>query len=108
MEPLLLPGKKLTPVQLTGVKMQELFETLLGQMERSTVDSMVHTGLALHEMLALCAQSILAEAETTSARQVILQAVETLATSVKNLSKADPGVHGLCGKEWHHHRQALY
>ena len=44
----------------------------------STVDSMVHTGLALHEMLALCAQSILAEAETTSARQVILQAAETL------------------------------
>lgn len=44
----------------------------------STVDSMVTTGLALHEMLALCAQSILAEAETTSARQVILQAVETL------------------------------
>lgn len=44
----------------------------------STVDSMVTTGLALHEMLALCAQSILAEAETTSARQVILQAAETL------------------------------
>ena len=78
MEPLLLPGKKLTPVQLTGVKMQEYFEMLLGQMEHSTVDSMVHTGLALHEMLALCAQSILAEAETTSARQVILQAAETL------------------------------
>ena len=78
MEPLLLPGKKLTPVQLTGVKMQELFEMLLGQMEHSTVDSMVTTGLALHEMLALCARSILAEAETTSARQVILQAVETL------------------------------
>ena len=54
MEPLLLPGKKLTPVQLTGVKMQEYFETLLAQMERSTVDSMVTTGLALHEMLALC------------------------------------------------------
>ena len=78
MEPLLLPGKKLTPVQLTGVKMQEYFEMLLGQMERSTVDSMVHTGLALHEMLALCAQSILAEAETTSTRQVILQAAETI------------------------------
>ena len=78
MEPLLLPGKKLTPVQLTGVKMQEYFEMLLGQMERSTVDSMVPTGLALHEMLALCAQSILAEAETTSARQVILQAAEIL------------------------------
>ena len=44
----------------------------------STVDSMVTTGLALHEMLALCAQSILAEAETTSARQVILQAAEIL------------------------------
>lgn len=44
----------------------------------STVDSMVTTGLALHEMLALCAQSILAQAETTSARQVILQAAETL------------------------------
>ena len=78
MEPLLLPGKKLTPVQLTGVKMQELFETLLGQMERSTVDSMVTAGLALHEMLALCARSILAQAEATSARQVILQAAETL------------------------------
>ena len=78
MEPLLLPGKKLTPVQLTGVKMQEYFETLLAQMERSTVDSMVTTGLALHEMLALCARSILAEAETTSTRQVILQAVETI------------------------------
>ena len=75
---LLLPGKKLTPVQLTGVKMQELFETLLGQMERSTVDSMVTMGLALHEMLALCARSILAQAEATSARQVILQAAETL------------------------------
>ena len=78
MEPLLLPGKKLTPVQLTGVKMQEYFEMLLGQMERSTVDSMVTAGLALHEMLALCARSILAQAETTSARQVILQAAETL------------------------------
>ena len=78
MEPLLLPSKKLTPVQLTGVKMQEYFEMLLGQMERSTVDSMVTMGLALHEMLALCARSILAEAETTSARQVILQAAETL------------------------------
>ena len=51
---------------------------LLGQMEHSTVDSMVTTGLALHEMLALCARSILAEAETTSTRQVILQAVETI------------------------------
>ena len=78
MEPLLLAGKKLTPVQLTGVKMQEYFETLLAQMERSTVDSMVTAGLALHEMLALCARSILAQAEATSARQVILQAVETL------------------------------
>ena len=71
-------GKKLTPVQLTGVKMQEYFETLLAQMERSTVDSMVTTGLALHEMLALCARGILAQAEATSARQVILQAAETL------------------------------
>lgn len=71
-------GQKLTPVQLTGVKMQEYFETLLAQMERSTVDSMVTTGLALHEMLALCARGILAQAEATSARQVILQAAETL------------------------------
>ena len=78
MEPLLFPVKKLTPVQITGVKMQEYFETLLGQMERSTVDSMVTAGLALHEMLALCARSILAQAEATSARQVILQAAETL------------------------------
>ena len=78
MEPLLLAGKKLTPVQITGAKMQELFETILGQMERGNVDSMVQIGLALHGMLALCARSILAEAETTSTRQVILQAAETL------------------------------
>ena len=83
MEPLLLPGKKLTPVQLTGVKMQELFETLLGQMERSTVDSMVTMGLALHEMLALCARSILAQTEATSARQVILQAAAKASWSAK-------------------------
>lgn len=90
MEPLLLPGKKLTPVQLTGVKMQELFETLLGQMERSTVDSMVTMGLALHEMLTLCARSILAQTEATSARQVILQAAETLSKNYqKELCLAD-------------------
>ena len=71
MEPLLFPVKNLTPVQITGVKIQEFFETVLAQMERSTVDSMMQIGLALHGMLALCAQSSLAEAETTSARQVI-------------------------------------
>ena len=43
MEPLLLPDKKLTPVQLTGVRMQELFELVLEQMELGTVDSMVQT-----------------------------------------------------------------
>lgn len=90
MEPLLFPGKKLTPVQITGAKMQELFETILGQMERGNVDSMVQTGLALHGMLALCAQTILAEAETTSARQVILQAAETLSKNYqKELCLAD-------------------
>ena len=78
MEPLLFPVKKLTPVQITGVKIQEFFETVLAQMERSTVDSMMQIGLALHGMLALCARSILAQAEATSARQVILQAAETL------------------------------
>lgn len=67
MEPLLLPDKKLTPVQLTGVRMQELFELVLEQMELGTVDSMVQTGLALHEMLALCAQSLFAQAEMTTA-----------------------------------------
>ena len=51
MEPLLLPDKKLTPVQLTGTRMQELFELVLEQMEQGTVDSMVQTGFALHEML---------------------------------------------------------
>ena len=90
LEPLLLPGKKLTPVQLTGVKMQECFETLLAQIERSTVDGMVTMGLALHEMLALCAQSILAQAEATSTRQVILQAAETLRKNYqKELCLAD-------------------
>ncbi len=80
----------MTPVQLTGVKMQEYFETLLAQMEHSTVDSMVTTGLALHEMLALCARSILAQTEATSARQVILQAVETLRKNYqKELCLAD-------------------
>ena len=90
MEPLLLPGKKLTPVQLTGVKLQELFETILGQMELGTVDSMVQTGLALHEMLALCAQSLFAQAEMTTNRQLILQAAETLRKNYRQeLSLAD-------------------
>ena len=57
----------------------------------STVDSMVTAGLALHEMLALCARSILAQAEATSARQVILQAAETLQ---KLLSAPVPAVYG--------------
>ena len=110
MEPLLLPGKKLTPVQLTGVKMQEYFEMLLGQMERSTVDSMVTAGLALHEMLALCARSILAEAETTSARQVICDLCPLFQRQPARRihRRSDPGMYGLCRKERHHHRQALH
>ena len=90
MEPLLLPDKKLTPVQLTGVRMQELFELVLEQMELGTVDSMVQTGLALHEMLALCAQSLIAQAEMTTNRQLILQAAETLRKNYRQeLSLAD-------------------
>ena len=90
MEPLLLQDKKLTPVQLTGVRMQELFELVLEQMELGTVDSMVQTGLALHEMLALCAQSLFAQAEMTTNRQLILQAAETLRKNYRQeLSLAD-------------------
>lgn len=90
MEPLLLPDKKLTPVQLTGIRMQELFELVLEQMELGTVDSMVQTGLALHEMLALCAQSLFAQAEMTTNRQLILQAAETLRKNYRQeLSLAD-------------------
>ena len=55
-----------------------MFELVLEQMELGTVDSMVQTGLALHEMLALCAQSLFAQAEMTTNRQLILQAAETL------------------------------
>lgn len=90
MEPLLLPDKKLTPVQLTGVRMQELVELVLEQMGLGTVDSMVQTGLALHEMLALCAQSLFAQAEMTTNRQLILQAAETLRKNYRQeLSLAD-------------------
>lgn len=90
MEPLLIPDKKLTPVQLTGSKMQERFETLLQQMEQGTVDSMVQTGLALHQLLALCVQSLFAQTGATSARQVILQAAETLRQNYrKELCLAD-------------------
>lgn len=90
MEPLLLPDKKLTPVQLTGVRMQKLFELVLQQMEQGTVDSMVRTGFALHEMLILCAQSLFAQAETATNRQLILQAAETLRKNYRQeLSLAD-------------------
>lgn len=78
LESLLIPDKKLTPVQLTGGKMQERFEVVLQQMEQGTVDSMVHTGLALHQLLAQCVQSLFAQTGATSGRQVILQAAETL------------------------------
>ena len=60
------------------------------QMELGTVDSMVQTGLALHEMLALCAQSLFAQAEMTTNRQLILQAAETLRKNYRQeLSLAD-------------------
>ncbi len=78
MEALLHPEKKLAPVQLAGTRMQELFEAILAEIDRGTVDSMVQRGLVLHEMLALCAQNLLSQGEATSARQVILQAAETL------------------------------
>lgn len=78
MEPILLPDKKLTPLPLTGIRMQELFETVLGQMECGTVDSMVQTGLALHKMLTLCVKSTLEQTEATTNHQLILRAAERL------------------------------
>ena len=78
MEPLLSPDKKLFPVSLVGGRMQKLFEIILSQMELGTVDSMVQTGLSLHEMLALCTQSLFAQKETDTNRRVIFQAAETL------------------------------
>lgn len=78
MEPLLIPDKKLTPVQLTGGKMQEEFERVLQQIEQGTVDSMVQTGLALHQLLGQCVQGLFGQSESTSTRQVILQTAETL------------------------------
>lgn len=60
MEPLLLPEKKMTPVQLTGARMNDLFD------------------LALHEMLALCVQELSAQSEAATTRQTILLAAETL------------------------------
>lgn len=90
MEALLFPEKKLTPVQLTGVKMQELFEMILRQIEHGDVDSIVQTGFALHGMLALLAQTLLAQTEATSTRQVILQAAEHLRKNYqKELSLSD-------------------
>ena len=78
MEPLLLPDKRLSPVQIAGRRMQDLFELILETMEGSTVDSMVRTGLILHEMLTLCVQNLFVQAEATSAHQAILQAAETI------------------------------
>ena len=78
MESILLPDKKLTPVQFTGAKMQELFEIVLGQMECGTVDSIVQTGLTLHKMLALCVKSTLEQSEAATNHQLILRAAETL------------------------------
>lgn len=78
MEKLLHAEKKLVPVQLTGARMQELFELALSEIERDTVESMVRRGAALHEMLALWAQNILSQGEALSVRQVILQAAKTV------------------------------
>lgn len=90
MEPLLIPDKKLTPVQLTGGKMQEEFERVLQQIEQGTVDSMVQTGLALHQLLGQCVQGLFGQSEATSTRQVILQAAETLRKNYrKELCLAD-------------------
>lgn len=90
MDALLYPEKKLVPIQLTGARMQELFESILAEIDRGTVDSMVQRGLVLHEMLALCAQSLLSEGEATSVRQVILHAAESLRKHYRQeLSLAD-------------------
>lgn len=78
MEKLLHTEKKLVSVQLMGTRMQELFEMILAEIERDTVDSMVQRGMILHEILSLWAQNILSQAEAASAHQVILQAAETL------------------------------
>lgn len=78
MEPLLLPERKMTPVQLTGARMNDLFDLVLLKIDQSSVDSMVQTSLALHEMLALCVQELSAQSEAATTRQTILHAAETL------------------------------
>ena len=91
MEPLLFPGKKLTPVQITGAKMQELFETILG------ADGARQCGQHGADRVWLCTgclpcahRPFLQRPRATSARQVILQAAEILRKNYqKELSLAD-------------------
>ena len=80
MTPLLVTGRRLTVAQPDRARMTALCELLLAQMDLGTLDSIVQTGVALHQMLALCARGALAEGEGDTNRQIVMAAAEWLRT----------------------------
>lgn len=78
MEPLLSPVQKLVPARMTGVDMAGLFETLLAGLESHTIETMLDTSLAIHQLLSAVARAQLRSTIGLSNREMILHAAKLL------------------------------
>lgn len=77
--------QRLTPVPLTEAsKVKRYFDEILREIEGDTVDSTVHVGLMLHQLLALCAQGLSEQSEAATSRQTILRAARHIRRSYQN------------------------
>ena len=72
----LLPLGRLSPIAVSRLEMQPLFESLTADWENGTTAAQIGRGLTLHRMLALMARQLLAGDESRSNRALIEQAAE--------------------------------
>lgn len=74
MAQLLELGLHLAPVPMPEDRAKRCYDEILREIDGDTVDSIVHVGLMLHELLGLCAQGLAEQSETATSRQTILRA----------------------------------
>lgn len=70
----LLPGGRLTPVELSRLEAEPLFSTVLEYLPQNSVSSQIEVGLALHRLLAVMAARRLNGAEEQTNRALIERA----------------------------------
>lgn len=76
MEEFLIPGKKLTPIPLMEINAKTCFDVVLNTLQAGTVDSVAQMSLSIHSLLAAMIHSQFSQEESSSSRQVILDAAE--------------------------------